>query len=155
VPLLQLRRSLDVDAITVALRDGAVVIDNGGGGVAVVRDDERGWCGVEAVIDKDLSAAMLAVELRTDSLVILTDVPGVAVHFDQRGERWLARTTTTELSSLAADGMFGIGSMGPKVDAAIRLVDATGGTACIAALEQVEEVLARRAGTRVHGTSSS
>lgn len=149
VPSPQPRESLDLAAIELLLRNRAIVITNGGGGIPMVASEEHGLEGVEAVIDKDLAAAMLASELEADGLVILTDVPGVAIDHGTDDERWLGEVTVGELRRHAADGQFRAGSMGPKVEAAIRFVEASGSRAVIAALDDVTEAVAGRAGTRV------
>lgn len=145
------RESLDLPAIRLLIDDGAIVITNGGGGIPMVASPDDGLEGVEAVIDKDLAAAMLASELEADSLVILTDVPGVAVDFATPDQRWLGEVSVTQLRRHAADGQFRAGSMGPKVEAATRFVEATGGRAVIASLDDAADAVAGRVGTRVVG----
>lgn len=153
VPSPRPRESLDLPAIRLLVDDGAIVITNGGGGIPMVMTADVGLEGVEAVIDKDLSAAMLASELGADALVILTDVPGVAVDFATPEQRWLGEVSVTELRRHAADGQFRAGSMGPKVDAAIRFVEAMGGRAVIASLDAAAAAVAGTVGTRVVGPS--
>ncbi len=148
------RESLDLPAIRLLIDDGAIVITNGGGGIPMVMTPDEGLEGVEAVIDKDLAAAMLASELGADALVILTDVPGVAVDFATPDQRWLEEVSVTELRRHAAAGQFRAGSMGPKVDAAIRFVEATGGRAVIGSLDDGTAAVAGGAGTRVVGPSA-
>jgi carbamate kinase len=137
------------------LADGAVVVANGGGGVPTVRAVDGSSQGIEAVIDKDLAGSMLAVELSADRLAILTDVAGVAVGYGTADERWLAEVTVDELRGHAASGAFGAGSMGPKVEAACRFVEATGGVAVIARLEDALDAIEGRVGTRVVPTGQS
>ncbi len=141
--------SLDLATVRRLLADGAVVVANGGGGVPTVRGADGSLHGVEAVIDKDLAGAMLAIELSADRLAILTDVAGVAIGFGTPEERWLEEIAVDELRAHAATGAFGVGSMGPKVEAACRFVEATGGSAVIARLEDALEAIAGRIGTRV------
>ena len=142
-------RSLEVGTIRLLLDAGAVVIANGGGGVAMVERPDGRLEGVDAVIDKDLSAALLATEVGADRLVVLTDVDGVAVDFGGPGERWLGAVDPGELRRLAAGGNFGAGSMGPKVEAAARFVEATGHSATIGPLARAADALHGRCGTRV------
>jgi carbamate kinase len=142
-------RSLEVGTIRLLLDAGAVVIANGGGGVAMVERPGGRLEGVDAVIDKDLSAALLATEVGADRLVVLTDVDGVAVDFGGPGERWLDAVDPAELRRLAARGTFGDGSMGPKVEAAARFVEATGHPATIGPLVRAADALHGRCGTRV------
>lgn len=148
VPSPQPRESLDLDAIRLLRAGGAVVVANGGGGIPMVERD--GWlAGVEAVVDKDLSAALLAHELEAERLCILTDVPGVAVDFGTDDQRWLGEVGLTEMRAHATDGQFRAGSMGPKVDAGCRFVAASGSGATIGALDDVTAVVQGRAGTRI------
>jgi carbamate kinase len=116
---------VDVPAIAALSAAGFVVVCAGGGGVPVADDGRDGAAlrGVEAVIDKDLTAALLAHELGADTLVIATDVPHVMVDFGTPTARALHRVTTAELRELAAAGQFARGSMGPKVEAALRFVE--------------------------------
>jgi carbamate kinase len=113
---------VDVPAIAALGAAGFVVVCAGGGGVPVVDDGPDGAAlrGVEAVIDKDLTAALLARELGADTLVIATDVPHVMVDFGTPHARALHRVTAAELREHAAAGQFARGSMGPKVEAAGR-----------------------------------
>lgn len=149
VPSPQPLASLELDTVLRLLGSGSVVVANGGGGVPTVRGPDGDLVGVEAVIDKDLAGALLATELRAQHLAILTDVEGVAVGYGGPDQRWLGEVTVEELRGHAADGAFGVGSMGPKVEAACRFVERTGGTAVIGRLEDAAEALAGRAGTRI------
>jgi carbamate kinase len=149
VPSPEPRESLDLRAIELLLEDRAIVIANGGGGIPMVQADHDGLEGIEAVVDKDLAAAMLASELGAQGLVILTDVPGVAVDYGTPRQRWLGEVGVAELRRHAADGQFRAGSMGPKVTAAIRFVEASGHRAVIAALDDMVAAVAGTAGTQV------
>jgi carbamate kinase len=134
---------VDVPAIAALGAAGFVVVCAGGGGVPVVDDGPEGTAlrGVEAVIDKDLTAALLARELGADTLVIATDVPHVMVDFGTPHARALHRVTATELRDLAAAGQFSRGSMGPKVDAALRFVGNGGSRAVITSLEHISDAV--------------
>ena len=134
---------VDVPAISALTAAGFVVVCAGGGGVPVVDDGRDGHAlrGVEAVIDKDLTAALLARELDADTLVIATDVAHVMVGFGTPSARPLGRVTAAELRDLAAAGEFARGSMGPKVDAALRFVEAGGDRAVITSLEHISDVV--------------
>jgi len=122
---------------------GFVVVCAGGGGVPVVDGGRAGGAlrGVEAVIDKDLTAALLARELGADLLVIATDVPHVMVGFGTPSARPLRRVSAAELRELAAAGQFARGSMGPKVDAALRFVAGGGSRAVITSLEHISDAV--------------
>jgi carbamate kinase len=122
------RSVVDAPAIHALVDAGFVVVCAGGGGIPVVDDGRDGHAlrGVEAVIDKDLTAAILAREVDADTLVIATDVPNVMVDFGRPSERPLGRIAAAELREHAAAGQFARGSMGPKVEAALRFVEAGG-----------------------------
>jgi carbamate kinase len=130
---------IELPAIATLVRSGVLVICAGGGGVPVVREGRR-VRGVEAVVDKDLTAALLAERLEADLLVLLTDVEGVLV-----GDRVLHTATPDELEALALPA----GSMGPKAAAAGRFVSRTGGRAAIGALGAAAGLVAGTTGTQV------
>jgi carbamate kinase len=134
---------LDKVSIDTLLAAGQIVICCGGGGIPVCRS-EVGYKGVEGVIDKDLSATLLAKQLHADKLLILTDADAVYLDWGTDNQRALRKATPTELSEYD----FPAGSMGPKVEAATDFA-AFGGRAYIGALEEGLEVLAERAGTCV------
>ncbi|HUR52085.1 MAG TPA: carbamate kinase [Mycobacteriales bacterium] len=129
-----------------ALADsGHVVVAAGGGGVPVV--EHRGQLrGVEAVVDKDRTAALLATSVGADALLVLTEAPQVFVGYGTRKERALTTMTVTEAREWLAAGEFPDGSMGPKVEACASFVEG-GGRAAIGALQDAAAVLAGRAGT--------
>jgi carbamate kinase len=133
------RSVVDAPAVAALLAAGFVVVCAGGGGVPVVA--ERPMRGVEAVIDKDLTAALLARELGADTLVIATDVRNVVLGFGTDAERPLGRVTPAELRAHAAAGEFGRGSMGPKVEAALRFVEGGGERAVITSLENIADAV--------------
>jgi carbamate kinase len=144
--------SVDRPAVELLLDDGAIVVANGGGGIPVVEDADGPLRGVEAVIDKDLAGARLAEEIGATTFVILTDVEAVAVGYGTPGQRWLGEVTLDELRDHQARGEFSAGSMGPKVEAACRFVERTGGRAVIAALGESVAAAHGTAGTRVRGS---
>ncbi len=144
VPSPEPVRIVGIDAIRLLARMGAVVICAGGGGVPVV-EREGGLRGVEAVIDKDLSACLLARELEAEALLLLTDVPGVLDGWETPDPRVLREATVAELRSRS----FAPGSMGPKVEAACRFVESGGRFAAIGALEEGAGILRGEGGTRV------
>jgi len=134
---------VDSPAIHALADAGFVVVCAGGGGIPVVDDGVDGTAlrGVEAVIDKDLTAAILARDLDADTLVIATDVPNVMVDFGTPEQRPLGRVTAAELREHAAQGQFARGSMGPKVDAALRFADGGGRRAVITSLEHIADAV--------------
>ena len=126
-------------------RQGVIVVCAGGGGIPVVRDDTGALRGVEAVVDKDLTAALLARDVAADALVMLTDVDAVEDGYGTPQARPIHRATPQELRARP----FPAGSMGPKVEAACRFVEATGGIAAIGRLDDAEALLEGKAGTMV------
>lgn len=125
--------------------DGTVVVCGGGGGIPVARQRDGSLQGEVAVIDKDLTSCLLAVALGADALLLLTDVAAVSTDITDPAAPTIGSTTPTELRGLHLPA----GSMGPKVEAACRFVEQTGGTAGIGALADAAAVLAGTAGTVV------
>ena len=140
---------LDAAAVTTLLGAGFVVVAAGGGGIPVVREPDGALRGVEAVIDKDLAAVVLARAVRADVLVIATDVEQAVIGWGTTTQRPIGRTTPSELRELAAHGHFASGSMGPKVDAVARFVAGGGTLAVITTLEQIDEAVRGDVGTVV------
>lgn len=140
---------IEADAINALWDTGAVVIACGGGGVPVLRCPDGRLQGVEAVVDKDLTASRLALEMHADALLILTDVPGVAINFGKPTQRFLGRVTLAELEGHLVREPFSAGSMGPKVRAAYRFVHDGGSQGTICALEDALAGLHGEAGTVV------
>ncbi len=136
-------RVVETRLIRLLLNSGAVVVCAGGGGVPVIRNEEGHLEGVEAVVDKDLTASVLAQALDADALLILTDVPHVLRRFGTPEEQPILRATPAAIrrEDLPA------GSMGPKVEAACRFAELTGDMAAIGRLDDAEDILAGRAGT--------
>jgi carbamate kinase len=139
---------LDAPAADALLAQGYVVICSGGGGIPTVRRDGA-YVGVEAVIDKDLTAAHLAAHLAADALVIATDVNGVVLDWGTPQARPLGEVTAAEMRRVAEKQEFAAGSMGPKVEAVTRFAESGHGTGIITSLDQLAEALAGRGGTRV------
>jgi carbamate kinase len=137
---------VDAPAVDALLAAGFIVVAAGGGGVPVVHDD-GGYRGVEAVIDKDLAAQLLARHVSATTLVIATNVDHAMTGYGTPGEHAIGRTTVAELRAYAAAGHFAGGSMGPKVEAAVRFVEAGGRRAAITSLERIGEAAAGKAGT--------
>jgi len=129
--------------IRLLLTEGAVVVCAGGGGVPVIRNEAGLLEGVEAVVDKDLTASVLAEALDADALLILTDVPNVFRGFGSSEEEPITRSTPAAMRQEE----FPAGSMGPKVEAACRFVEVTGGMAGIGRMEDAQAILAGTAGT--------
>jgi carbamate kinase len=139
-------RIVETETIHDLLNLGTLVICAGGGGVPVTADRDTGaLTGVEAVIDKDLTAALLAEDLKADFLLILTDVPNVYEAYGTPDQRPVLDATPDELRR----GGFPDGSMGPKAEAAARFVEHTRGLAAIGALGAAYEIVHGRAGTLI------
>jgi carbamate kinase len=145
----QPRDCVDRAAVAVLLDAGYVVACAGGGGIPVVDDGEGAYRGVEAVIDKDLTAALLATALGADALIIATDVDAVMIGWGTPQASPLGAVTVAELREHSARGAFASGSMGPKVEAACRFAESGQGFAAIASLEHVEDALDGKSGTIV------
>ena len=146
VPSPRPLRVLNLAAIRCLMDRGVLVIAAGGGGIPVARSgDGRGLVGLEAVIDKDLCAGLLAQDLGVDCLVIATDVANVFLGWGQPTQRAIGRITPAEL----AQHDFAAGSMGPKVQTACEFAAAKGHRAVIGSLDAIEAMLAGTAGTQV------
>ena len=147
VPSPEPRRIFEIRPIRWLLDKDVVVICAGGGGVPTMYlpDADRTLVGVEAVIDKDLASELLAREVGADLFVMATDVDGVYTGWGTPEQRKLGRVTPGELRELP----FAAGSMGPKVDAAARFVEATGRRAAIGGLAEIEAIVDGDAGTQV------
>jgi carbamate kinase len=149
VPSPEPRRIVELETIRTLVDHGDTVICAGGGGIPVVAD-QAGLRGVEAVIDKDLAAALLANELGADALVLLTDVEGVYGGYGTAMSRLIRRTTVEELRSLPLPS----GSMGPKVEAICRFVERGGRFAAIGSLAEAAAILRGDAGTFIGSCAS-
>lgn len=139
---------VEIDAIRTLVQAGHLVVACGGGGIPVVRENGS-LCGIRAVIDKDLTASLLARELDADVFVILTGVDRVATGFGTPAERWLDRISAADLRAAQTVGEFPAGSMEPKVRAALEFVDAQGRRAIITDAAHVVDAVAGRAGTTI------
>lgn len=138
------KRVVQLEAIRQLIEAGFLVVCAGGGGVPVIATD-GGYEGVEAVIDKDLATSLLAIDLAADVLVLATDVEAVYTDWGGPDQRAVGQTTPAWLR----DHEYAAGSMGPKVEAACRFVEATGRRAAIGRLEDVAELIDATAGTQV------
>lgn len=159
--------TLDASSVEALTSAGHVVVASGGGGIPVTQEPRQARTryggngtavppagsdevkGVEAVIDKDLAAALLARTVRADTLVIATDVEAAALDYGAAAERPLGAVGVAKLREYAREGAFGGGSMGPKVEAALRFVENGGERAVIASLARIAEAARGAAGTVV------
>jgi carbamate kinase len=149
VPSPEPRRILELGAIQLLVRSGVLVICVGGGGIPIVVTATGGIRGVEAVIDKDLAAALLAASLKVEALLLLTDVDAVYTDWGTSAAQPLNRIPPEQLRQYS----FASGSMAPKVEAVCRFVEQTGGIAGIGRLEDASAILAGQAGTLVQPSS--
>lgn len=147
------REFLEAGTVRTLLSQGYAVVAAGGGGIPVVAGEHGRLRGVEAVIDKDLTACLLARSVDADVLVIATDVANAAVDWGTPTQRDLRSVTVAEMRAHAADGQFASGSMGPKVEAALRFVEAGGPRSVITSLDLIGEALEGRAGTVIANPS--
>jgi carbamate kinase len=149
VPSPDPKHICDISLVDELVKRGTVVIAGGGGGIPVVRGDNGVRTGVAAVIDKDLTSAHMANVLGIDDLLILTAVHRIAIDYGKPDERALGKVGLEELKRLHGQGHFPPGSMGPKVDAAIRFIEGGGRRAVIGHLKEAREALLGEAGTHV------
>lgn len=149
VPSPRAREVVEWDVIRALVQQDVVVIAAGGGGIPVIRDWDSRLKGVEAVIDKDQAASVLARQLGADRLVILTTVPRVSLDFRRPTRREILELTVSEARQHLAEGQFPPGSMGPKIAACVEFVEETGGEALITSPENLCAAIEGREGTRI------
>jgi carbamate kinase len=140
-------RNAELRSINKMLDAGIIVIASGGGGIPVMEDTDGSYRGVEAVIDKDRAAEVLAEGIGVDTLMILTDVEHAILNFAMEDACAVGHVTVDEMKRHAAAGHFLAGSMGPKVSSAIRFIEWGGDRAIITSLESAADALAGRTGT--------
>lgn len=139
---------IEEDAVRAMVENGFLVVTCGGGGIPVVYNEQGDIEGVEAVIDKDRTSALLARRLGADMLLLPTGVDRVAIDFGKPGQRWLDSMTVAEAERHMAAGQFGAGSMEPKIAALLDFVDG-GGAGIITSVPRMREALEGGAGTRI------
>ena len=140
---------INIRTIEALLRSGIVVIACGGGGVPVMPDERKNLVGVEAVVDKDLASQRLATALGAQIFLILTDVPSVYLDYGTPQEKPIEQIDAASLKEIANRKIFPDGSIGPKVEAAIRFVECGGEKAIIAHIDQAEDALKGKSGTKI------
>jgi carbamate kinase len=140
---------VELDAIRALLDAGIIVIAGGGGGIPAMRLDNGDLVGVEGVIDKDMTSALLAARLGIDTLLILTGVEKVCVGFRTPEERTLDRISVQEAEQYMAAGEFPAGSMGPKIRAAIWFLRNGGHRSIITEVGKGAAALAGKTGTEI------
>ena len=146
---------LETHTLLTLMDAGYVVVAAGGGGIPVIRTEEGKVRGIEAVIDKDLTAAVLARSVEADALVIATDVENAVIGYGSPDARPVGQVSLSEMEEYSAQGHFASGSMGPKVEAALRFVRSGGQRSIITALDRITEALDGRVGTIIERDSTS
>ena len=146
VPSPKPLRIIEKDSVRTLLDQGHIVVTGGGGGIPISAEGGR-YMGVEAVVDKDLVAAIIAGDVQADKLVILTGVDQVYVDFGKPTQRPIFRMTAQEAERYMAQGQFPPGSMQPKIEAALGYLDRGGKEVLITSLEQMANALEGKTGT--------
>lgn len=149
VPSPKPKHVCDISLVDALVKRGTIVIAGGGGGIPVVRDKVGVRTGVPAVIDKDLTSAHIGNVLGIQELLILTAVPRIAVNFGKPDQRELTEVTVDEIKAYHQEGHFPPGSMGPKVDAAIRFIEGGGKRAVISHLDHALPAILGETGTHI------
>lgn len=143
VPSPQPKKIVEIDTIRRLVDSGAMVIASGGGGIPVIRNAEGRLEGSEAVIDKDMSASIMAAELDADALLILTDAPSIALDWGTPDQKEIKEVSPEKLKEYS----FAKGSMGPKVEAVCRFAETGKGFGAVGRLEDALDILNGKAGT--------
>jgi carbamate kinase len=154
VPSPQPIEILELDVICDLVRDGALVISTGGGGIPVLRENGE-LRGVEAVIDKDRASALLAAKMHVDLFAISTDTDFVYLNYRKPGQTPLREVTASELKAFHLAGHFPPGNMGPKVESVLRFMEDGGKEAVITSFEYLEAAIAGSAGTHIYANSET
>ena len=149
VPSPKPQSIIELDTIKFLSESGAAVIAAGGGGIPVIRDEEGALWGKEAVIDKDLAAAILAKSLKADAFIISTAVEKVCLDYNKPTQRSIDEMTTEEARKYSDEGQFAPGSMLPKIQAIVDYVESTGNLGMITDPEHIPSALKGEAGTRI------
>ena len=149
VPSPKPQSIIELDTIKFLSESGAAVIAAGGGGIPVIRDEEGALWGKEAVIDKDLAAAILAKSLKADAFIISTAVEKVCLDYNKPTQRSIDEMTTVEARKYSDEGQFAPGSMLPKIQAIVDYVESTGNLGMITDPEHIPSALKGEAGTRI------
>jgi carbamate kinase len=145
-------RIIEAPIIERLAREGTLIIACGGGGIAVEQLANGELRGVEAVVDKDRASALLAIQMQAELLMIPTGVPRVAIRFGQPDQLWLDRLSIEQAEAYAAEGHFGAGSMGPKIEALLGFVKARrGARGVITNAENIGRALRGETGTWIEG----
>ncbi len=142
------KKIIEGDIVRELVDEGTVVVAAGGGGIPVIYENGQ-LKGVEAVIDKDRASAVLAREIGAELLIILTQIDTVYLNFGKPDARPISKMTVSEAERYLAEGHFAPGSMGPKIEAAVRFIKDGGQKVIITSLELAHEALEGKAGTQI------
>lgn len=140
---------VEKDVINKLMQNDCIVIAVGGGGIPVYYDRNGMLEGMDAVIDKDKASALLAQQINADAFFILTAVKRVCINFRKADEKELKELTLSDARRYLYEGQFPAGSMGPKIDAMVRFVEATGNTARIGSVDLAKDVIKGESGTSI------
>lgn len=141
------KRILESRAIKKLVDSGFLVIGAGGGGIPIVEDEDGGFTGVEAVIDKDFASSLLATDVGVDLLAVTTGVDQVAINFGTPEQENLHKVTASQMRKHLEEGQFPPGSMGPKIEAALEYLDAGGKEVLITSPDSLQQALEGTTGT--------
>lgn len=144
---------LELEGIKAILKNGLIPIAVGGGGIPIIKEASR-LKSVDAVIDKDLASEVLASQLKANALIILTNVKKVALNFGKKNQMLLNKITAGEAKNYLVQGHFPSGSMGPKIEAAIKFIESGGEKTVITDFEHLIPALKGKAGTTIYATSN-
>lgn len=151
VPSPEPQAIIETPSIKSLVDQGHIVVCSGGGGIPVIESEDGDLVGVEAVIEKDLSAERLATSIKASRLIILTDVNGAALNYRGPDEIWLGEVTLSQLAEYYHESHFFEGSMRPKVKAIMRFIEHGGKLAVIAALDRATQAVNGETGTKIKG----
>ena len=144
------KKILELNTIEKLVNDGTIVIACGGGGIPVVMTKKDGYEGIDAVIDKDRTSALLAKEINADELLILTAVDQVSLNFNKKNEKKLSKLSVSDARVAIRNEEFGEGSMLPKIEAACYFASKTGKKAIISSLEKARDAIDGKNGTLIY-----
>ncbi len=142
-------KAVESETIKTLVEQGTIVIAGGGGGIPIYIDEKGNYEGIDAVIDKDLGSAVIAEEIGAGILLILTDIDKVAINYGKPDEKELDQVSLSEIKAYHEQGHFPPGSMGPKIEAAIKFLESGGEVVAITSLDNALKVLRGEAGTRI------
>lgn len=148
VPSPKPLKLIERETVRRLLENDSIVVAAGGGGIPVVSKDDR-LIGVDAVIDKDLAAAVMARDIGAQLLIIFTDIEKVAINFGKPDQKDLERVTLSEVKAYLQEGHFPPGSMGPKIRAAVSFLENGGGKVIISSITRGYEAVVGKAGTMI------